>query len=189
MNKANTIFFIGKPGSGKGDQTKLLSERTGWKVIAAGKEFRALAEEDTPLGEKVKSVNDAGMLQPRWLAEYLFLENLFSLAGDEGVIFDGFGRRTSEAETIIDSLAWLGRPFAVVHLSVSDGEILRRLTLRKEVEGRADDSVVEERLKEYRENTEPVIELFRGRGTLVEVNGEGAREAIAADINAALSIA
>ncbi|HQT83134.1 MAG TPA: nucleoside monophosphate kinase, partial [Candidatus Paceibacterota bacterium] len=100
---ARTVLFIGKPGCGKGDQAKLLAEKTGWKIIASGEQFRAMATEDTLVGRKVKSVGDAGMLQPHWLAEYLFLKNLFLLAEDDGAIFDGFGREVQETELIMDA--------------------------------------------------------------------------------------
>lgn len=183
-----TVFLMGKPGSGKGDQAKLLAQKSGWKIVTPGEQFRLMSAEDTPVGRKVKSVNDAGMLQPHWLAEYLFLKNLFSLPEDEGVIFDGFCRKVPEAETAVESLTWLGRPFSVVHLQVSDEEILHRISLRKENEGRADDSVVDERLKEYCEYTEPVVEMFRTTGMLIEIDGERARESIAADISAALGM-
>src|SRR3990167_298460 len=111
--ETRTVFFIGKPGCGKGDQARMLSKKIDWKVITPGEQFRSMSSEDTPVGRKVKSVNDAGMLQPHWLAEYLFLKNLFSLSEDDGVIFDGFGRKLPEAEIVIDSLTWLDRPFSV----------------------------------------------------------------------------
>ncbi len=186
--ETHTIFFIGKPGCGKGDQAKLLSKETGWKVITPGEQFRAMSAEDTPIGRKVKSVNDAGLLQPHWLAEYLFLKNLFLLAGDESVICDGFARTAPEAELVVESLAWLNRPFSVLYLRVSDEELRHRLVLRKEIEGRADDDVVDERLKEYYANTEPVVEMFRAKGMLIEIDGERTREAIAEDIRKVLSI-
>ncbi len=186
--ETHTIFFIGKPGCGKGDQAKLLSEQTGWKVVTPGEQFRTMSAEETPVGRKVKSVNDAGMLQPHWLAEYLFLKNLFLLSEKEGVIFDGFGRKIPEAEIVIDSLTWIDRPFSVLYLRVSDEVILQHLALRKEIEGRVDDGVVDERLKEYREYTEPVVEMFRNKGMLIEIDGERTREEIAADILVALDI-
>jgi len=85
-------------------------------------------------------------------------------------------------------LNWIGRPFSVLHLSVSDEEIKHRISLRKGIEGRADDNVLEERLKEFHTFTEPVIEMFRKEGMLIEINGEGTREAIAEDIRKTLSI-
>jgi len=186
--KKQTIFFIGKPGCGKGDQAKLLSEKTGWKILSGGGQCREMANEDTPVGRKVKADMDAGLLQPHWLAEHLFLKGLFSLSEDEGVIFDGFVRKIPEAELVIESLAWLNRPFSVLYLKVSDEELKHRLALRKGIEGRTDDDVVDERLKEYREHTEPVVELFRDKGMLIEIDGERAREPIAEDICKALSL-
>jgi adenylate kinase len=186
--ETRTIFFFGKPGCGKGDQAKLLSDETGWKILSSGNDFRAMSAEHTPVGRKIKEINDAGLLQPYWLAEYLFLKNLFSLTENESVIFDGFGRKIPEAEFVIESLAWINRPFLVLHLKVSDEEIKKRLALRKELQGRADDHVVDERLKEYYEYTDPVIELFKKAGTLIEINGEQTREAIAEDIKKILNL-
>lgn len=183
-----TIFLVGKPGSGKGTQAKLLSEKTGWRVITAGDQFRALAAEDTPVGRKTKSEIEAGLLVPHWFAMYLFLKALFAVDEGESVIFDGFSRKVPEAELIIDALRWMGRPFTLLHLAVSDDEIRHRLDLRKDVEGRADDNAIEERLKEYREHTDPAIEKFRESGNLIEINGEQSREAIAVDINTALGV-
>jgi adenylate kinase family enzyme len=93
-----------------------------------------------------------------------------------------------EAELVIDSLKWLGRPFTILNIAVSDEEVKRRLVLRKEIEGRADDSVVDERLKEYKMYTEAAIEKFRESGSLIEVNGEQTPEAIAEDIVKALNL-
>ena len=183
-----TIFFIGKPGCGKGTQAKFLSLKTGWTIFASGKLFRAIAQEDTPAGRKVKEENDIGLLQPYWFAMYLYLDSLFSIPGDAGAIFDGFNRKLPEAELVLDSLKWLGRSCTVLNIRVSDDSVRRRLLLRKEIEGRIDDSAVEERLKDYREHTEPAIEVFRKAGNLIEINGEQSPEAVALDINKALGI-
>ena len=186
--EARTIFFIGKPGCGKGTQAKLLSEMTGWRVISAGDQFRALASEDTPLGRKVKSEVDAGLLMPHWLATYLYLKVFFLLPANASAIFDGFNRKVSEAEIVIESLAWLARPFFIFDIRVSDEEVRRRLALRKEIQGRVDDSAVDTRLKEYYEHSEPVIDMFRKAGTLIEINGEQTPEKIADDVRKAFSI-
>ncbi|KKW39945.1 MAG: hypothetical protein UY89_C0009G0009 [Parcubacteria group bacterium GW2011_GWA1_54_9] len=186
--ETRTIFFIGKPGCGKGDQTRLLSEKTGWPIFASGDLFRAIAQENTPVGKKVKEENYAGILQPYWFAMYLFLTTLFSIPEGGSAIFDGFNRKLPEAELVIDAMKWLNRPFTVLHLKVSDEEIKNRLALRKEKEGRADDAFVDRRLEEDREYTEPCIELFRKAGVLIEIDGEREREPIAADIRKALSL-
>ncbi len=186
--ETKTIFFIGKPGCGKGDQAKLLSEKTGWNVLTAGNELRAMSAMDTPLGIKMKSEMNAGLLLPSWFPMYLFLKHLFSLSEGQGIIFDGFARKIPEAELVIDALNWIGRPFSALHLKVSDEEIKHRISLRKGIEGRGDDGVVDDRLRVYRSNTEPVIEFFRKKGVLIEINGEGTREAIAEDIREILNL-
>lgn len=188
MNTIETVFFIGKPGCGKGTQAKLLSARTNWPIIASGQQFRSIAAEDTPVGRKVKSEIDAGLLAPHWFAMYLYQKALFSLPEGSSVIFDGFNRKVPEARLIIDSLAWLNRPFHVLHIAISDAEVEKRLALRRETEHRADDYAVEERLKEYVAFTEPALALFRESGVLVEINGEQSPDVIAEDIAHALEL-
>ncbi len=188
MNKARTIFFVGKPGCGKGTQAKLLAEKTGWTIISAGEKFRDLATKNTPVGRKVKTENDAGLLQPYWLATYLYLKELFALPDNSPIIFDGFNRKVLEAELVLESLKWLGRSFSIVYIDVSDEEVRHRLNERKKVSGRADDFAPEERLKEYYEHTEKAIEIFRDAEVLIEVNGEQSFENISKEINTALSL-
>lgn len=166
----------------------MLSEKTSWKVVAASGEMRVMSASDTPVGQKMKSEMDAGLLLPPWIPTYLFLKNIFSMPSDTSVVFDGFNRKISEAELIIETLAWINRPFSVLHLKVSDEELKKRIALRKDIEGRADDNVVDERLKEYYANTEPVVEMFRNKGMLIEIDGERTREEIAEDILNVLNI-
>lgn len=184
---AHTIFFIGKPGCGKGTQAKLLSERTGWAVISAGQQFRAIAALDTGVGHKIKSEIEAGLLAPHWFAMYLFQKALFALPDDASAIFDGFNRKLPEAELILESLSWLMRPFSIFDIRISDEEVHRRLAGRKEAEGRQDDTVVGERLKEYYAHTEAAVETFRRAGVLIDIQGEQPPEQVAADIYAALA--
>jgi len=183
-----TIFFTGKPGSGKGTQAELLSEKTGWPIFASGDLFRKIAQENTPVGRKVKEESDAGILQPHWFAMYLYLQSLFTVENTANVIFDGFCRKIPEAELIIDSLRWLGRSFIVLDIRISDTEAEKRLALRKGIEGRVDDNVVGKRLEEYRTYADPATEVFRKDGVLIEINGEQTPEKVAEDVRAALNI-
>lgn len=185
----NTILLIGKPGSGKGTQAKLLSEKTGWPIIASGDLFRSLAKEDSFAGRKTKEENDQGLLGPEWWATYFFQRSILNVPESEGVIFDGFGRKVPEAKIVIDVLNWLERPFRAVHIKVSDEEIIERLSKRGSSSGRADDSAIEKRLDEYRAFTEHSIEVFRAAGKLIEVNGEGEVEKIQQDIRSAVGLA
>lgn len=183
-----TVFLIGKPGSGKGTQAKLLAEHTGWTAYSSGGLFRSIGAEDTPVGRKVKEEIDNGILAPHWFAMYLFLKTLFSVPDNRGIIFDGFCRKVPEAELDIDALGWLGRPFKVLNIRISDETVEKRLALRKEIENRVDDSAVDERLKEYREHTEPALEVFRKAGVLLDIDGEPSPEVIAEEIKQVLKL-
>lgn len=188
--ETRTIFFVGKPGCGKGTQAKLLAEHAGWPIIAAGAEFRKIAVEDTPVGRKTKEVDVQGLLQPHWFAMYLYLKSLFALPAGADVIFDGFNRKVPEAELIVDSLKWLGRPFSVVYVVISDDTMRARLGARHATSGRADDdpAAFATRLEEYRKFTEPAIDIFRNEGVLIEIDGEKSPEEIAQDIRSALRL-
>src|SRR3989344_1161543 len=131
--ETTTIFFMGKPGCGKGTQAKFLAEATGWPVFSSGQLFRALEAEDTPVGRKLKRENEAGFLSPHWFAMYLYLKSVFSIPEGASAIFDGFNRKIEEAELNIGSLAWLERPFTVINVIISDEEVGRRLEGRRKV--------------------------------------------------------
>ncbi|MEK7601969.1 MAG: nucleoside monophosphate kinase [Patescibacteria group bacterium] len=188
MTQPTTVFFIGKPGCGKGTQARLLAEKTGWTILASGDQFRAIAKEDNIVGSKVKEEIDNGLLAPHWFAMYLYLRALFSLKSDESVVFDGFNRKQAEAELVTDSLDWVGRPYTVLEINISDEEVHRRLEGRKGVEGRADDHAVTKRLEEYDAYTTKALTLFRDRGNLTVINGEQTPEQVAKDIATALNL-
>lgn len=188
MQEPRTIFFIGKPGCGKGTQAKMLAAHTGWPVIASGAQFRTIAAEDTPVGRKIRAELNAGMLAPHWFAMYLYQKALFALPEGADVIFDGFNRKVPEAELIISSLTWLSRPFHIVHIAVSDETVTARLAARLKLEHREDDHAVAERLQEYYEYTDKAVALFRNTGVLIEIDGEQPPEDIAKEIFAALHV-
>jgi len=185
-----TVFFIGKPGCGKGTQAKLLSERTGWPVRASGAEFRTIAAEDTVVGRKIKSEIDEGMLAPHWFAMYLYQRALFSLPEDSNVIFDGFNRKIEEAQLIVDSLQWIGRPFVVLEIDISDGTMRERLQGRSRTSGRADDrqDAIEERLDEYNTHTAEALKIFENMGVLIKIDGEPSPKRVAELVAEALQL-
>lgn len=189
MQEPRTIFFIGKPGCGKGTQARLLSSKTGWKVLASGEQFRAIAKEDTPMGRKMKEEIDQGLLAPHWFAMYIYLKSLFSIPEGESAIFDGFNRKEDEARLIISSMQWLARPFVVVHIRVSDEEVRRRLEGRGKTSGRIDDHSVDTRLEEYDTYTKKALEIFSDMGYLIDIDGEQSPEEVARDVAAALGVA
>ncbi len=188
--KPKTVFFIGKPGSGKGTQAKLLAARTGWTILASGSQFRAIAEENTAVGRKVKEELAQGLLMPHWFAMYLYQRALFSVPEEASIIFDGFNRKVPEAELNIATLQWLGRPFTVLNIEVSDEEVMRRLEGRAKTSGRSDDhqDIVDERLEEYQDHTTRALDTFRKMGVLIDIDGEQSELAVAEQVNEALGL-
>ena len=182
-----TVFFIGRPGCGKGTQAKILAANKGWHVLASGDQFREIAKEDTPAGRKTKEEIERGLLSPHWFAMYVYLRSLFSVHSDENIIFDGFNRKVQEAQLIIDSMEWLERPFTVLEIHVSEEEVAKRLQMRATTSGRADDHHVAKRMEEYNTFTTKALELFKNLGVLVTINGDQTPEDVARDIEKALA--
>lgn len=187
--ETKTVFFLGKPGSGKGTQAKRLAARTGWALYGSGDQFRAIAKEDTPAGRKTRLEIDQGLLSPPWFVEYLYLRIALVHPEGESVIFDGFNRKVEEAHLLFAAAEYLERPFTVINIALSDEEVHRRLDTRKEESGRADDHCVDVRLAEYEKYTKAALAIFEDRGVVVTVNGEQSHEAVEADIARALGLA
>jgi adenylate kinase len=181
-SSVKTFIFMGKPGSGKGTQAKLLAKHLGFPVFAAGETLRAMAKEDTLVGRRIAEDIDAGRLVPHWLASFLFQRGVFSVSEESGIIFDGFGRKKEEAQLLSETMAWLSRPYRVIHLVVSDEEIRRRIDGRSEEEVRADDETVDVRLLEYRTHTEPAIKHFVDCDVVINIDGEQTPEQVAASV-------
>ena len=182
------VFFIGKPGCGKGTQAELLSELTGWPVSVTSGGLREIVATGGTAGHKLQETMDAGLLTPYWVASYVYLKTLFTIPEDGTVIFDGTIRTVPETEIVIESLKWLERPFHIFYLHVPDEEVHKRINLRKEKEGRTDDHVVGKRLEVYYAETEGAINLLRETGMLTDIDGHRPIEVIAEDVRRILKI-
>lgn len=176
--------MVGKPGSGKGTQAKLVADKTGWKVFSTGDKFRELKKSDTLLGRKIKETIDNGKLMPYWFASFLFQEAVIYLPAEEGIIYEGAGRLPSEANLFHDVMEWLERPYRAVYLDVHGDVSMDRLTKRKLIEGRADDEEdkIKVRLAVHEKEVEPAMDVFREKGTLLHINGDQTIEKVHEEI-------
>ena len=183
--KYTTLILLGKPGSGKGTQAKILGEKTGFEVVSSGERFREIASHDTIIGRKVSDMIGNGHLMPHWFASYIFLEKTLHLENKEAAIFDGAARKKPEAELFHDVMEWLERPYKAIYVEVSDEEIMKRIIKRRELENRQDDDseeTIKTRLKEFYDEARHAVEVFKEKGRLLVVDGEQSPEKIHEDI-------
>jgi adenylate kinase len=184
------IVFLGPPGSGKGTQAKLLAERLGIPAISTGDILRDAVREKTALGLQAQSVMEKGELVSDDLIVALVRERIGQRDARGGFILDGFPRTLAQAEVLESTLAGNGDALAaVVNFSVPEAELTERMLGRARAEGRADDrpETIRERLRVYREKTEPLVGFYRQRDLVASVDGLGPVKEIAARIDEALS--
>ncbi len=176
----NTIVILGKPGSGKGTQAALLSEKAGFPVFAASARLKELAQSHPDIGQEILESMHQGVLVPHWIMSYLWISEMVALGHHGGIIFDGAVRKLEEAKLFHEVMTWLKRSYTVVYLNISNEELYDRLSKRAGIEGRADDTeeVIKKRLIEYDENTQDSLTFFKEQGTLKEIDGEGSVEEI-----------
>lgn len=186
----HTFLMMGRPGSGKGTQGKLLAQKLGCEIYSSGNRLREMAKGEGYVAHKVKAVIESGELLPNWFSSHMFVEVLLGLAPEETIVYEGACRRLHEAQAFDEAAAWLERPYKAIFLNIPDEEVERRIAGRKGVEGRADDAsdTVDRRLVEYNEHTAHAIEFFRQKGVLVEVDGLDSIENVHQKVLAAIGI-
>jgi adenylate kinase len=165
------LLLIGAPGAGKGTQAERLARRFGLAHISSGDLLRQHVEEQTPLGEKIKSYVDKGDLVPDGMVMDMLRKPVVAAAESGGYVLDGFPRTVEQAETAFAVAQPLGAEVqAAIHLDVPTEELVRRLLSR----GRGSDdttSIIEHRLQVYRKNTIPLLKYYAGREWMFTVDG------------------
>jgi adenylate kinase len=170
------IIIIGIQGAGKSTQGKLLSDKLHVPYLSTGHIFRELAKEHDPMGRYIKETMNAGYLIPDVKVMEIVTEYLHRPEYAKGYILDGFPRTTKQAEDFENGVDH------VFYLRVSDKEALWRLSYRAmtEKEEREDDTLkaIRKRIELFHKLTEPVLDHYRHKHKLVEVDGEESIEKI-----------
>ena len=185
------VIMMGPPGAGKGTQATFVAEHFGIPAISTGDIFRANVAEGTPLGIDAKRYMDAGEYVPDEITNKMVRNRIDEPDAEPGFLLDGYPRTLAQVEELDGMVRFTGhRLDAAVVLTVDNEEIVQRLLQRAEVEGRADDTeeVIRRRQEIYREQTEPLIEVYRERGILVEVDGIGEVDEVTKRIFEALDV-
>jgi adenylate kinase len=183
------LLVLGPPGAGKGTQAKRLAADRGIPQIATGDMLREAMTNGTALGLKVKPIYDRGDLVPDDLMVALIRERLEAPDTAGGFVLDGFPRTIPQAEALDDMLAAIGRRLVcVLEFQLDEDEAVARLLGRAAEEGRTDDTpeVIRNRMRVYREKTEPLVAYYLGRSILVGVDAGGPVDAVQAEIERVL---
>ncbi|MBD8868508.1 adenylate kinase [Nocardioides donggukensis] len=184
------LIIMGPPGAGKGTQAKFVAERFGVPAVSTGDIFRANVSEGTPLGIEAKRYMDAGEYVPDDVTNRMVRNRIDQPDAEPGFLLDGYPRTVAQVEELDGMIRFTGHQLdAVVVLTVDEDEVVQRLLARAQVEGRADDTeeVIRRRQEVYGEQTAPLIDVYRQRGILVEVDGMGEVDEVTERIFAALS--
>ena len=183
------IVFLGPPGSGKGTQASQLAKRLGVPAISTGEILREAVRKQTALGQKAQAVMERGELVPDDLILAMVGERLAERDARGGFLLDGFPRTLAQARAFESMLAGNGDALSVVlNLSVPESVLTERMLGRANAEGRTDDrpETIRERLRVYREKTEPLVGFYRDRDLLAEIDGTGSVAEVAARIDEAV---
>lgn len=175
------IIIFGAPGSGKGTQSVFIKEHFNLEHISTGDMLRAEIKKGSETGKMAQELISQGRLVPDDLIIRMLDDRLETIKDKNGVIFDGFPRTVVQAEALENMLSRRHQEVsALVDLEVAEDELITRIIERGKVSGRADDNeeAVQERLKVYHNETEPVMDYFRKKDKLIEVQGTGAIEEI-----------
>lgn len=195
------IIMLGAPGAGKGTQAKIIAEKYGLPHISTGDIFRANIKNGTELGKEAKEYMDKGLLVPDELTVRLLLDRVAQDDCKNGYVLDGFPRTIPQAEVLDEKLSELGEKvdFAI-NVDVPDENIVNRMSGRRaclncgatyhivsippkkegicdvcgsELVLRDDDrpETVQNRLKVYHEQTQPLIDFYEKKGVLRSVDG------------------
>ncbi len=184
-NMRNIVIF-GAPGSGKGTQSDKLIEKYGLNHISTGDVLRAEIKKGSELGKTAQQFIDNGQLIPDDLMVSILASVYDGFGKDHaGVIFDGFPRTIPQAEALKAMLAERGHEVAaMLELDVPEDELMKRLLLRGQQSGRADDNeeTIKKRLVVYHSQTQPLIEWYKQEGIHHHIDGLGDLDRIFGDI-------
>ena len=185
----NLVLF-GPPGAGKGTQSKILTEKRGLPQLSTGDMLRAAIAAGSELGKRVAGIMERGDLVSDEIVIDLIEERLPEAEAAGGAIFDGFPRTIAQAQALDLMLEHRNsRIDLVIRLKVDDEALMQRIAGRYAESGRPDDNPesFKVRLDAYNTQTAPLLPYYENQGKVVEVDGMGSMDAVAAAIDQAMA--
>lgn len=179
------IVIFGAPGSGKGTQSEFIAQEFGLKHISTGDILRQEIADQTELGKLANQYMSKGQLVPDDVVIRMQEHLIAAHADQKGFIFDGFPRTIEQGKALDTMLAHHNEKVTVVlSLDVEDAELIDRLLKRGQISGRSDDNreTIENRLKVYYSQTEPLKEFYAKQGKLARIKGMGSIDEIKQEI-------
>lgn len=169
------ILLIGPQGSGKSTQGKLLAEYLQVPYISTGDIFRQIASQDSEQGKKIKQIIESGNLVDDQTTAGLLKKRIEQDDCSQGFVIDGYPRNLEQV-SLVPTLNF----DKVLYINVLEQEVVERLLKR----GRIDDTEegVKRRLNLYHQQTQPLLDYYKSKGILVEVNGKGDIKAVQDEI-------
>lgn len=169
-------IMFGPPGAGKGTHAATVREKYNLCHLSTGELLRAEIAKGSELGLHAKSLIDKGSLVPDSVVEGMIEKQFNEVKGVAGFLLDGFPRTLGQARDLDAILAKRGEEVtAVISLMISDETVKQRIAHRAAIEGRADDAseeTINNRIKTYHTQTEPLIEYYKAQGKYYEVQAE-----------------
>jgi adenylate kinase len=169
------IVLFGPPGAGKGTQSEKLIEKYKLIHLSTGDILRAERKAGTPLGKKANENIERGELVPDDIVIGMVANKIKEHLNSNGFIFDGFPRTVAQGIALDKILNELGYPInTMLALEVDEDELTKRILLRGETSGRADDlseETIRHRFKVYNNETLPLKDYYQAQGKYVGING------------------
>ena len=167
---------MGPPGAGKGTQARFVAEHFGVPAISTGDIFRANVSQGTPLGVEAQRYMDAGEYVPDEVTNQMVRNRIDEPDAAPGFLLDGYPRTLAQVTELDGMIAFTGHQLdAVVVLTVDPAELLHPQLQRAQTDARPPDTedLIPRRQEIYTEQTEPLIDVYRERGILIELDGMG----------------
>lgn len=183
------IVLVGPPGSGKGTQAARLVEYLRIPHMSTGVILRVAKQENTPIAAQIAECIDRGQLVNDDLIMQLVEDRLRKADCRQGCLFDGVPRTLNQAARLDELLQRAGTHLSdVIALQVPRGELVRRLTGRSSIEGRADDTpdTIHARMEVYDRQTAPLLDLYQQKGLLRTIDAMGTPDDVFRRIRASL---